>query len=199
MGFDPLQFRLDNHVGPEGQPGERTTPPDEVVDTQPVEGGIPFSSNGLRQCLLQGAEAIGWDRLRDRPAAQDEGPKRIGVGMGMIVYRGGPGGRSSARMKLNADGSILLESGIMDVGQGSSTVLTQIAAQELGLSADHIALTPSDTRETLAAPITAGSTVTFSSGLAVQSVARSMRAKLLDAASSRLNVDPNQLTLRTAR
>ena len=64
FGLDPLDFRLKNHVRPEGQPGQRTSPPDQVIDSQPLEGGIPFSSNGLQQCLELGSEAFGW---RDYP------------------------------------------------------------------------------------------------------------------------------------
>src|SRR4029450_2190664 len=45
LHLDPLQFRGRNHVRPEGQPGERTTPPESLVPAQPIEGGIPFSSN----------------------------------------------------------------------------------------------------------------------------------------------------------
>ena len=67
LGIDPLDFRLKNHVGPEGQPGERVTPLNQVVDTQPVEGGVPFSSNGLRECLERGAAAIGWRERRTTP------------------------------------------------------------------------------------------------------------------------------------
>ena len=60
LGMDPLDFRLKNQVPPEGQPGMRITPADSIVDTQPVEGGIPFSSNGLDECLRKGAAAFGW-------------------------------------------------------------------------------------------------------------------------------------------
>ena len=60
FGMDPLEFRLKNHVRPEGQPGRRVSPPDQVIDSQPLEGGIPFSSNGLQQCLELGAQAFGW-------------------------------------------------------------------------------------------------------------------------------------------
>ena len=58
LGMDPVEFRLKNHVGPEGQPGERITPRNEIMDTQPVEGGVPFSSNGLRECIEKGADGV---------------------------------------------------------------------------------------------------------------------------------------------
>ena len=77
LGIDPLDFRLKNHVGPEGQPGERVTPVTEIVDSQPVEGGIPFSSNGLRECLERGASAIGW---RERRAQQSDARLRRSAG-----------------------------------------------------------------------------------------------------------------------
>ncbi len=60
LGVDPLDYRLMHHVRREGQPGQRTTPLTELAPDQPVEGGIPFSSNSLRQCILEGAERIGW-------------------------------------------------------------------------------------------------------------------------------------------
>ena len=56
LGVDPLDYRLQHHVTSAGQPGQRRTPPDQVLPDEPVEGGVPFSSNGLRECLLAGAE-----------------------------------------------------------------------------------------------------------------------------------------------
>jgi len=90
LGIDPLEFRLKNHVGLEGQPGERVTPANEILDTQPVEGGVPFSSNGLRECLQIGSEAIDWGQPSEQP---ESGNLRRGKGMGMFIYRGGAGGR----------------------------------------------------------------------------------------------------------
>ena len=195
LGMDPLDFRLKNHMGPEGQPGERVTPQGEVVDTQPVEGGVPFSSNGLRQCLLQGAEAIEW-RDRQDAFSTPSGSIRTGVGMSMFIYRGGPGGKSSARVRLNPDDTVHLEAGIMDVGEGATTVLVQIAAEELGLPPDHIHTTLADTALTPEAPITAGSTVTVSTGLAVKDTAASLRERILEAAAAQLETEVAQLEIR---
>ena len=58
LGIDPLEFRLRSHVGIEGQAGERVTAASEIIDTQPVEGGIPFSSNGLRECPGVGRRGV---------------------------------------------------------------------------------------------------------------------------------------------
>ena len=54
LGMDPLVFRGKNQVGPEGQPGQRITPADQIIDSQPLEGGVPVSSYGLDQCLRLG-------------------------------------------------------------------------------------------------------------------------------------------------
>ena len=191
VGMDPLEFRLKNHVGVEGQPGERSTPPNQIVDTQPLEGGIPFSSNGLRECIERGAEAFGW---RDTAPSAD-GPIRRGKGMAIFIYRGGPGGRSIARMRLEADGTLRVVSGVMDVGEGSITALTQIAAQALGVGYEQVRGTFGDTASTPDSPITAGSTVTFSAGLAVKQAASDLRERIIAAASDALDLPPSDLTL----
>ena len=195
VGMDPVEFRLKNHVGLEGQPGERVTPANEIIDTQPLEGGIPFSSNGLRECVERGAEAFGWDSFE----ATGDGPLRRGKGMAAFIYRGGPGGRSIARMRLDADGSLHLVSGVMDVGEGSITVLTQIAAETLGVDYDQVLGTFGDTATTPESPITAGSTATFSAGLAVRQAASDLRSRIIEAASGALGVPGTQLVLVGSR
>ena len=191
VGMDPLEFRLKNHVGPEGQPGERTTPANEIIDTQPLEGGIPFSSNGLRECIERGAEAFGWSDYS--PAS--EGNLRRGKGMALLIYRGGPGGRSIARMRFVRDGTFTMVSGVMDVGEGSATVLTQIASEALGVDYEQVTETLGDSANTPEAPITAGSTVTFSAGLAVKQAAEDLRSRLLSSASDLLDLPQSDLEL----
>ena len=182
FGFDPLDFRLMNHVRPEGQPGQRVTPPDRVVDSQPLEGGIPFSSNGLRQCLELGAEAFGWRSYRPEPPS-NPATKR-GRGMSIMIYRGGPGSPSAAEVRVEKSGAIKLITGLMDVGEGATTVLPQIAAEVLGAEYDQVEAVFADSRGTPDAPITADSTATFSTGTAVLQAAIEVRESLLELASS---------------
>ncbi len=195
LGLDPLDFRLMNRVRPEGQPGRRTSPPDQVVDSQPLEGGIPFSSNGLEQCLEMGAAAFGW---REPPASfsndsGDDPAVKLGRGMSMMVYRGGPGSPSSAEVRVQRSGSIKLITGLMDVGEGATTVLPQIAAEVLGAQYEQVEPVFADTTGTLDAPITAGSTATFSTGTAVVRAAREVRQQLMELASSGLEVPVREL------
>ncbi len=204
LGIDPLEFRMRNHVGIEGQAGERVTPANEIIDTQPVEGGIPFSSNGLRECLERGAEAFGW---KDREAAkresqsqqqsqsQSEGRLKTGSGMSMLIYRGGPGGRSAARVRLNRDGSVQVIAGLMDVGEGSTTVIAQIVAEAVGVPYESVRVTFGDTADTPEAPITAGSTATFSTGTAAKQAAEELRAKILGAVATHLDDDVSGLSV----
>ena len=183
LGMDPLAFRLKNQVRPEGQPGHRTTPPDQIIDTQPLEGGIPFSSNGLDQCLRLGADAFGWGRRKTGPRPTDPATQR-GTGMSMLIYRGGPGSTSTAEVRVSRSGRISLVTGLMDVGEGATTVLSQLAAETLGARYRDIDVVFADTSVTPNAPITAGSTATFSTGSAVVRAATEVRGKLLALAST---------------
>ena len=198
LGMDPLEFRLRNAVPLEGQPGQRQTPPGERMDTQPVEGGVPFSSNGLEECLRRGAEAIGWADRRTAPAS-GAGPVKRGIGVAMCAYRGGPGGQSSAQVRLTSQGGVEVVSGIIDVGEGAATVLCQMAAEVLGLTMEHVRPVLADTGITAAAPTTSGSTLTFSTGAAVKLAAEDLRGRIAGVAAPLLDTTPDNLVLSHAR
>mgnify|MGYP000868140962 CR=1 FL=1 len=193
LNMNPLEFRLKNHVGIEGQPGERTTPKNIIVDAQPVEGGIRFSSNGLGQCIRLGSKAVGWDGSSN--VERNDSVVKYGVGMSIFLYRGGPGGRSRASINVNSNGEYTLFTGVMDVGEGSATVLSQIAAEILRTGSESISLAMGDTDITPTAGLTAGSSVTFSSGLAVQKAAEDLKGRLLYSASAYCGENVNDLRL----
>ena len=195
LGIDPLDLRLRHHVRIEGQPGTRVTPPGDIIDTQPVEGGIPFSSNGLEECLRRGAGAIAWRANRRLPNSSP-GSKKRGLGMSMLIYRGGPGGQSSAQVRLNRDGRIELVTGLMDVGEGATTALAQMTAESLGGAFEDVVPVFADTATTPRAPNTAGSTATFSTGTAIVQAASQIRARLLEAASLAMDVPIDVLDVR---
>ncbi len=194
LGMDPLEFRLKNHVRPEGQPGVRLSPPDQIVDSQPVEGGIPFSSNALGQCLELGAAAFGWDYRRKGYDSGDP-DRKTGRGMSMMIYRGGPGSVSAAEVSIDKSGRTTLTTGLIDVGEGATTVLAQMAAEVLGMEARDIDVVSADTGSTPPAPITAGSAATFSTGTAVVEAATQVKEKLLELASVGLEVPAQELDL----
>ena len=115
-GFDPLKFRMDNCV-----------PPGFVASN-----GITYYSYSLKECMKRGAEFIHWDEKR-REYANQTGPVRRGVGMGIFMYKVGVYPisleTSSARMILNQDGSIQVELSATEIGQGADTVFSQMASE----------------------------------------------------------------------
>ena len=194
LGMNSLKFRLMNHVRLEGQPGERLTPQGEIIDTQPVEGGIPFSSNGLEQCLRLGSKAIRWSENRGDAGIQ--GNVRRGTGMSMFIYRGGPGGQSRATITVDSQGLYTLKTGVMDVGEGSMTVLSQMAAEVLCIRPEDLALYMGDTGTTPDASITAGSSVTFSSGLAVKKAAEDLINKIVSNAAGCWGIEVSKCSMQ---
>src|SRR5262245_29923330 len=178
LGMDPLDYRLQFHVTDVGQPGQRTTPADQLLPDEPVEGGVPFSSNGLRECILAGAERIGW-RQRRQPHGTATGMVRRGLGMAMGIYKGGIGREGEAEVRITPDGRVELAVGGVDVGQGSTTILAQIAAEALGVPIDRIDVVMADTGRTPPAHVTAGSSTTITTGAAVKLAAEEAKRQLL--------------------
>src|SRR5262249_60582765 len=130
LHLDPLEFRRRNHVRPEGQPGERTTPLESLVPAQPIEGGIPFSSNLLAQCLDEGAKRIGW---KPRP----HGPRRLkadgkfrGMGLASCIYKTGQS-QSSPIVKIREDGRDELRMSFAKICQGPRAILRHSDAGSL--------------------------------------------------------------------
>ena len=107
------------------------------LDGQPVEGGIPFSSNGLEECLRRGAAEFGWDKPFERSDPGDTFIKR-GRGISIMIYRGGVGDESAARLSIDEAGRINLVSGLIDVGEGAVTVLCQMAAEALSVPYEDV-------------------------------------------------------------
>ena len=121
-GMDPLEFRLANYA-----------------ETDPMHG-LPFSSKALRECYAEGARHFGW---QGRPLAprqmRDEAGMLVGWGMGTAAFPC-PMFAAEARATLRADGTGLMETSLIDMGQGAWTALAQIAADALGLDIDQIEL-----------------------------------------------------------
>jgi CO/xanthine dehydrogenase Mo-binding subunit/aerobic-type carbon monoxide dehydrogenase small subunit (CoxS/CutS family) len=166
-GIDPLEFRIRNAL----RPGD-TTPTGQTLGP----------SVGLIACL----EALRshWAKAKDDAVAHNAkgSARRRGVGLGAMWYGIGNTGLSNPstmRIGLSSDGRITLYSGAVDIGQGSNTILTQIAADALGCAVDRIELVAGDTARTADAGKTSASRQTFVSGKAVELAARDLRAKIL--------------------
>jgi xanthine dehydrogenase YagR molybdenum-binding subunit len=171
VGVDPLDLRLANYA--------EVSPSD----------GRPWSSKGLREAYEEAARRYGWRSRHDRP--RTDGPWRIGHGMAtcsMGSFRF-PG---AARVRLRSDGSAIVESNVHDIGSGAQTVLSQIAAEELGLPLEQVEMRWGDTGLPATGP-TYGSSTTMGTGSAVAAAARDVGKQL---AALGLDMDPQEAMAR---
>ncbi len=154
------------------------------------EKGIPFSSRSLMQTLDQGAQRFGWDKRSAKPATRREGEWLIGMGVAAAA-RSNIMQETSAEVAIHPDGTATVSSAMTDIGTGSYTILTQIAAELLGLPMDRITMRLGDTNDVPAAG-SGGSWGASSSGSAIYLACESLRGKLAEA----LGVDAADLTLK---
>jgi xanthine dehydrogenase YagR molybdenum-binding subunit len=140
----------------------------------------PFTEKHLRECYTQASERFGWSKRNPEPRSMREGSQLIGWGMATETY---PGKNlpSGALVRLQPDGRVLVAAGSQEIGTGMYTVMTQVAADVLGLSPDLIDARLGDTNYP-EAPISAGSISTASVGPAVQQAAIQARQNLLQMA-----------------
>jgi xanthine dehydrogenase YagR molybdenum-binding subunit len=159
LGIDPLQLRLQNYT--ERDPGK----------------DLPFSSKSLRQCYERGAERFGWSGRNPAPRSMREGDKLVGWGMATATY---PTNRSKGKASatLNPDGRAVFRSSTQDLGTGTYTVMTQIAADALGVPVEQVSFELGNSRLP-EAPVSGGSTTVASVGPAVQAAGRALRMKLV--------------------
>lgn len=172
LKMDPIEFRLANYA--EKDP----------------ETGKPWSSKSLRECYRQGAERFGWGRRKLEPRSWREGNTLVGYGMATAEY---PTKRSpsSAAARLNADGTFLVTAGTQDLGTGTYTIMTQVAAQELGVPPSRVTFLLGDSRLPKT-PVSGGSQTAASTGSAVQAAAQALREKLMQMAGSQ-SLEQSQL------
>ena len=180
IGIDPVELRLRNL-------------PTSFQWTQPV----PYSSMGLGQCLTEGARAFGWKEARERPRAS--GPVRRGVGVAACMWPNPGGPPAHAILKLFADGSLNLTTGVSDIGTGAKTVLAMAAAEELGIPLDRIQVEWADTATTPYAQVSGGSRTVVNNTPAVREAAVEIRRQLLDIAAEELKRPSSELLLKDGK
>jgi xanthine dehydrogenase YagR molybdenum-binding subunit len=128
LGLDPVAFRILN---------------DTQVD--PESPGKPFSRRQLVQCLETGAARFGWNRRSPEPAVRREGRWLIGMGMASAI-RGAPVAKSGAKVTLDRQGGVTVETDMTDIGTGTYTILGQTAAEMLGVDLDKVTVRLGDSR-----------------------------------------------------
>jgi xanthine dehydrogenase YagR molybdenum-binding subunit len=163
-GVDPVELRLRNDT-----------------DIDPYSGR-PFSTRALRECLTQGAARFGWDGRPPKPRSMRDSGYLIGQGVAGAIYTHWrwPG---KARVTLNRDGSALVEAAAHDIGTGAYTVMTQVAAEALGVTTDKVSVRLGDTRLPESHPAI-GSATTANATAAVMFAAQTARDKVIELAIS---------------
>jgi xanthine dehydrogenase YagR molybdenum-binding subunit len=161
---DPIELRLRNYA-------ER----DE-------EEEMPWSSKALRECYKQGAERIGWSKRNPQVGSMRNGNLLIGYGMATALYPTNQQ-EASVKIEIKADGSATVSTAAHDLGTGAYTVLTQAAAETLGIPVERITTKLGDSDLPMS-PVAGGSQTTASSGSAVKMAALKAVASLKERAGA---------------
>ncbi|OJH41347.1 xanthine dehydrogenase family protein molybdopterin-binding subunit [Cystobacter ferrugineus] len=157
-GVDPLELRFKNYA-------ERDQNQDK-----------PFSSKELKACYYQGAERFGWARRSAAPRSMREGKQLIGWGVATGIWEAMQQ-QAAAKAVLSIDGTLTVSSATADIGTGTYTVMTQIAAETLGLPLDAVTFKLGDS-SLPKSPIEGGSWTVSSVGTAVKEVCEKVREQV---------------------
>lgn len=164
LNLDPLDFRLRNYTD------------------QDPEKNRPWSTKFLKECYQLGADRIGWSKRQLKPGSLRDGEWLVGYGMGVGTFGAHRGG-AHASAQLLPNGTVLLQCATTDIGPGTGTAMTQIAADTLGLPPQQIKfeLGHSDYPK---AGTQGGSSTVNSVGPAVQEACLALKDKLRELAGA---------------
>jgi xanthine dehydrogenase YagR molybdenum-binding subunit len=170
LGLDPLELRLLNYTEIDGTTDK------------------PYSSKELMECYRQGAAKFGWAKRSPEPRSMRRGSKLVGYGMATGIWEVN---RLLARAEatMTAEGKLQVSSAVTDIGTGTLTVMTQIAADELGLPVSAVTFSYGDSKMPFA-PIQGGSFTVSTVGSAVKKTCMELGKKLLKVAK---NMDKSPL------
>ena len=184
LGMDPIELRTKNLVSLGYE--------DPLSHNKVLSFGIPG-------CIEQGKKLMHWDEKREKYKNQT-GHKRRGVGMALFSYSSGthPVGleMAGARIVMNQDGSVQLQVGATEIGQGSDTVFAQMAAEAIGIPFSKVRVI--STQDTDISPFDTGSYAsrqTYVSGFAVNKAGLEIKEKVLVFAGRKFNMDPSLLNI----
>jgi xanthine dehydrogenase YagR molybdenum-binding subunit len=162
LNVDPIEMRIRNEP------------------MEDPERHIPYSSRHLVPCLREGARQFGWNSRNPRPGQTRDGNWLVGMGVASAT-RGNPLQLSKANVRLDSNGVATVRMAMTDIGTGTYTILTQIAAEMLGLPPDRVRVQLGDTDFPWASG-SGGSFGAASSGSALFDACDALRTKLAKAA-----------------
>jgi xanthine dehydrogenase YagR molybdenum-binding subunit len=169
LGMDPVEFRIRN---------------DTQVDPEKPER--PFSQRQLVQCLRTGATRFGWDKRIARPASTRDGRWLVGTGVA-AAFRNNLTEKSGARVRLDRNGRVTVETDMTDIGTGSYTVIAQTAAEMLGLPIDRVDVHLGDS----SFPVSSGSGGQWGGNSSTAGVYAAC-VKLREAIAQKLGINPDE-------
>lgn len=159
LKIDPVELRLINYA-----------------ETDP-DNGKPFSSKELRACYKQGAEKFGWSKRKPEPRSTRDGRWLVGWGMATGTWPAGQA-PASVRLTYKADGNLLIESSVTDIGPGTYTMGSIVASETLGLPIERVKFVLGDS-DLPPAPMQGGSTITSSVGTAIQEASQKLITEMI--------------------
>lgn len=169
LRLDPVELRVLN---------------DTQVDPEHPERA--FSTRQFVRCLRLGADKFGWSRRVPMPGSVREGRWLVGMGMA-AAFRPNPVMKSAARVRVDRDGNVIVETDMTDIGTGSYTVIAQTAAEMLGVAVSRVTVRLGDSNF----PVSCGSGGQWGGNSATSGVFAAC-TKLRDAIARKLGVTPAQ-------
>ncbi|KPG84098.1 aldehyde oxidoreductase molybdenum-binding subunit PaoC [Pseudomonas sp. RIT-PI-o] len=169
LQMDPLELRVLN---------------DTQVD--PEQPSRSFSKRQLVECLNTGAERFSWQQRNPQPGQRREGGWLIGIGLASAI-RGAPTTASAARVRLDRQGIITVETDMTDIGTGSYTIIAQTAAEMMGVPLERVVVHLGDSRF----PESSGSGGQWGAASSTAGVYAAC-LKLREAAARAVGIDPQQ-------
>jgi carbon-monoxide dehydrogenase large subunit/6-hydroxypseudooxynicotine dehydrogenase subunit gamma len=193
LGLDPVEIRRRNILRPDELPHR--------LSTGPLAREIVLEDEDFPAVFEAAVAASDYGRLRrefDAANARDGAIQR-GVGVAAFIEPSGPGPFETARVTLERDGRIVVDTGATSVGQGLETTLAQVCADALGVRAEDVTVHATDTARLPVGVGTYASRSAVMAGSAVHGAARTLRQRVLDVAAQHLEVAAADLLLSDGR
>ncbi|MCF7797299.1 MAG: xanthine dehydrogenase family protein molybdopterin-binding subunit [Lentisphaeria bacterium] len=186
LGMDPVEFRLKNIL----KPGQETQ-----------TGHALSTSVGAEATLLKSANAAEW-QTDARPMVSKDGRYREALGVSVCHYGNclGAAGWSmdgaGVKIQINRDGSIAVAFGLIEMGQGALTVVTQMTAEALGVNAERISILPTDTSQVPDSGPSVASRNIVMTGNAIRNAVEKLKPILSTAAAEAMECAPENVAFQ---
>ncbi|MBC3541600.1 xanthine dehydrogenase family protein molybdopterin-binding subunit [Rufibacter sediminis] len=167
LNMDPVEFRLKNYTDKD------------------LNKDKPHSSKELKECYRQGAERFGWAKRKMEPRSMKEGHQLIGWGMAHGAWEAQQQ-EAAAKAVLSPTGKLTVSSATADIGTGTYTVMSQIAAETMGIALEDVTFELGDSTQPKS-PLEGGSWTVSSVGSAVKLVCEKLQEQLLKLAQKMEN------------